>query len=110
MKYDKDSIDSSVATLRKLLPEGSKVYAMVTKYQPSGTRHVRVFCIADGELYEITGYAAIACGFSRSRGNHWDIVLNGGGYEAEFEVVSAVSRKIHPDAAKPGYSLERVKL
>lgn len=82
------------ATLRKLLPPGSRVYSILRNVSRSGMRREIDFYAfgADGPTY-LTGYMATALDYSRSRAGA--MLVSGCGMDVAYHVVHSLSYALH---------------
>lgn len=101
---------------------GATIYTSVTHVSSSGmSRHIRCYIVtrntstdretgkkrAEHGITEITGLVATACGFTRARGSHWDIVIGGAGMDMCFKVVYDLGCTMFPKGgtlAKTNYA------
>lgn len=103
-----DSKSEALALLKKLgLKRKATVYTCITHVSRSGmSRNVRCFTVIKGQLHDITGMVAHACGFRRATGERWDIRIGGCGFDAGFEIVSALAFHLFQDS----YALNHARL
>lgn len=99
----------AIEYLRNKLPQGSKVYTLTTYAERSSSsrRWVRCF-IVDSQPYhnggkpyilEISGRVSDATGRQFVNDNkHYGIVVDGYGFSAANDVVSALGVRLYPDA------------
>jgi len=111
--------NEALTQLRKIFARARKgsprldVYTMITHVSRSGmSRHVRVFCVRDGRIVELTGYVARALNYPRARGSQWDIVVGGCGFDAGHQVVYDLSWALYHGKRKDraGYVLNHVRM
>lgn len=89
----------ALATLRKLLPPGSRVYVAVQHVSRSGMMRRLTACVVDdGALFNIDHLIAQA-GIAR-RHRDGGIVMNGAGMDMTFALVYNISRALYADGYK----------
>jgi hypothetical protein len=90
------------------LTQDAKVYTILRKVSSSGmSRHISLVIAKDGELYDITYYAAAALGESLYETNgHRAIRQNGCGMDMGFNLVYNLSSVLYGD----GYALKQTWL
>lgn len=90
------------------LTQGAKVYTILRKVSPNGmTRHISLVIALDGELYDITYYAAAALGESLHEINgQRTIRQNGWGMDMGFNLVYNLASVLYGD----GYALNQAWL
>lgn len=85
---------NAVEVLHRLVPEGARVYTMVTKVAPSGaSRHIRVMVIHEDRIEDITGFTCQAVGFRFNR-DTGAAVVSGGGMDMGFHTVDCLSKAL----------------
>lgn len=85
--------------LRKFCPEGGKVYIVLRSVAKSGmSRTLSLFVICDGELSDITGYAAHSLGWPlvNAKGSR-AMRVEGCGMDMGFHAVSSLARALYGD-------------
>lgn len=90
------------------LTQGQKIYTILRSVSASGmTRHISLVIVADGELYDITYYAAAALGESLyETTGHRTIRQNGAGMDMGFNLVYNLASVLYGD----GYALKQAWL
>lgn len=89
----------ALATLRKLLPPGSRVYVAVRHVSRSGMMRRLTACVVDdGALFNIDHLIAQA-GIAR-RHRDGGIVMNGVGMDMTFALVYNIGRALYADGYK----------
>lgn len=100
---DKDGkalvMEQSRESLKKVCPEGSTVYCVLRTVAKSGmSRTISLFVIRDGELSDITGYAAHALGWPLVNANGSRAMrVDGCGMDMGFHAVSSLSWALYND-------------
>lgn len=78
---DKQLKEEAITFLKRVLPEGSTVYAQFMRVSSTGESRVyAVFCTHDGVVYKIDGYIARICGYRRVEGRNQPTGLRSTGY------------------------------
>lgn len=84
----------AIEVLHRLVPEGARVYTLVTKVASSGmSRHIRVMVIHEDRIEDITGFTCQAVGFRFNR-DTGAAVVSGGGMDMGFHTVDCLARAL----------------
>lgn len=74
--------------LRKFVPEGTRIFTHIESVSRTGmSRKVRAFVVSDGDLVELTMYAATLRGASADGG----LRFGGCGYDAGYEMADDIA-------------------
>lgn len=109
--------------LLKWLKPGSKVYTLISNRSSSGmSRHVRLFCVTEGDIFEISGWVGDLIGYRRND-TTGGLVVGGCGMDMGFACVYSLGAQLWPNGTPEphgmrngqpdsagGYALKRLHL
>lgn len=80
--------------LNDYLKKGDTVYTYIARVTNNGmTRWVKVFCVVNGQIIDITYNTAHACGYRLNKDR--ELSVGGCGFNAGFDVVHHLSYALH---------------
>ncbi len=109
-KTEKQEAAEALESLRNMLPEGSKVYTLVTSVSRSGmSRTMRLMTIdKDGDRRNITHMVACALHYGTKNVGGWDCLkVEGCGMDMGFSVVYNLASAIFGHENRGGYKLKQ---
>lgn len=100
MKYDNEQIENATTNLTAWLKPGSTIYTSVKQVARSGmSRHISLYIVRNGEIYDITYYVGVLLGSKRSP-DTGGLVVGGCGMDMGFHTVYSLSRRLFPNGFK----------
>lgn len=97
-----DRKGESIATLRRIFPEGSTVSTVLLSVSSSGmSRRIMVIGVQDGEPVNVSWYVAHALGLPLVESHGWAVRVHGAGMDMGFSIAYDLSSVLFGD----GYAL-----
>lgn len=94
MKYPKEQVAESLATLRKLCPPGTTIYTILKHVSRSGMqREISCYVMEEGEPRWISWYVARVLG--EPMGQRDGVKVNGCGMDMGFHIVYSLAYALH---------------